>query len=240
MRFVPIKAEDQLDVQAIHRVRERLLEQRTSLVNQLRAFLLERGLIVRTGRAYLWRVLADVMTEAEQTVSPRMFRLMTTITEQWRMLEAQITDVDREIAEIAKTNDACQRLQTVPGVGPLAATAMVAAVGNGSAFDRGRQFSAWLGLVPQQRSTGGQTKLLGISKRGNEYLRRLFIHGARSVALQVKRERHAWGQWMTALQQRTRANVATVALANKLARIAWSVLSRNESYRLLTAPMVSG
>lgn len=240
MRFVPIKAEDQLDVQAMHRVRERLLEQRTSLVNQLRAFLLERGLIVRTGRAYLWRVLATVMTEAERTVSPRMFRLMSTITAQWRTLESQIAAIDGEIASIAKTNDACQRLQTVPGVGPLAATAMVAAVGNGSAFDKGRQFSAWLGLVPQQCSTGGQTKLLGISKRGNEYLRRLFIHGARSVALQVKRERHAWGSWMTALQQRTRANVATVALANKLARIAWSVLSRNEAYRLLTAPAVTG
>jgi transposase len=117
---------------------------------------------------------------------------------------------------------------------------MVAAVGNGSAFDKGRQFSAWLGLVPQQCSTGGQTKLLGISKRGNEYLRRLFIHGARSVALQVKRERHAWDLWMTALQQQTRANVATVALANKLARIALSVLSRNQSYRLLTAPAVTG
>jgi transposase len=236
MRFVPIKTEDQLDVQAMHRVRERLLEQRTSLVNQLRAFFLERGLVVRTGRAYLWRVLGDVMAEAEQTVSPRMFRLMSAIAEQWRVLESQITDIDREIGMIAKTNDACQRLQTVPGVGPLAATAMVAAVGNGSAFNRGRQFSAWLGLVPQQCSTGGQTKLLGISKRGNEYLRRLFIHGARSVGLQVKREGHAWGEWMTALQQRTRANVATVALANKLARIAWSVLSRNEPYRL-SAPV---
>jgi transposase len=237
MRFVPIKTEDQLDVQAMHRVRERLLEQRTSLVNQLRAFLLERGLIVRTGRAYLWRVLGDVMAEAEQTVSPRMFRLMAAIAEQWRVLEGQIADIDQEIGTIAKTNDACQRLQTVPGVGPLAATAMVAAIGNGSAFDRSRQFSAWLGLVPQQCSTGGQTKLLGISKRGNEYLRRLFIHGARSVGLQVKRERHAWGPWMTALQQRTRANVATVALANKLARIAWSVLSRNEPYHLI-APAI--
>ena len=111
-RFVPIKTEDQLDVQAMHRVRERLLEQRTSVVNQLRAFFLERGLTVRTGRAYLWRVLRDVMAEAEQMVSPCMFRLMNTIVEQWGMLEAQIAEIDREIGTIAKTNDACQRLQT--------------------------------------------------------------------------------------------------------------------------------
>jgi transposase len=231
MRFVPIKSEEQLDVQAMHRVRERLLEQRKSLVNQLRAFFLERGLIVRTGRAYLWRVLPDVMAQAEQIVSPRMFRLITAIGQHWRALEMQIGDLDREIASIAEADDACQRLQTIPGVGPLAATAMVAAVGNGSAFRKGREFSAWLGLVPQQCSTGGQTKLLGISKRGNEYLRRLFIHGARSVCLHAKRERHAWGQWITALQERKTSNIVTVALANKLARIAWSVLCRDQEYR---------
>jgi transposase len=231
MRFVLIKSEEQLDVQAMHRVRERLLEQRTSLVNQLRAFFLERGVIVRTGRAYLWRVLTDVMAEVEQIVSPRMFRLISGIVEQWRALELQIEGIDREITAIAASDDACQRLQTVPGVGPLAATAMVAAVGNGSAFQKGREFSAWLGLVPQQCSTGGQTKLLGISKRGNEYLRRLFIQGARSVCLHAKRERHAWGQWITALQERKTSNIATVALANKLARIAWSVLCRDQEYR---------
>jgi transposase len=166
MRFVPIKSEEQLDVQAMHRVRERLLEQRTSLVNQLRAFFLERGLIVRTGRAYLWRVLTDVMAEVERIVSPRMFHLISGIVEQWRALELHIEGIDREITAIAASDGACQRLQTVPGIGPLAATAMVAAVGNGSAFQKGREFSAWLGLVPQQCSTGGQTKLLGISKRG--------------------------------------------------------------------------
>jgi len=233
MRFVPIKTEDQLDVQAIHRVRERLLEQRKSLVNQLRAFFLERGLIVRTGRAYLWRVLSDVMAEAEQITSPRMFRLMNAIVQRWRMLEVAIDDIDCEIATIAQNDDACQRLQTVPGVGPLVETAMVAAVGNGSAFQKGREFSAWLGLVPQQCSTGGQTKLLGISKRGNEYLPRLFVHGARSVCLHVNRERHAWGKWITALRERKPSNVATVALANKLARVAWSVLNRNQEYRNL-------
>jgi transposase len=183
MRFVPIKTEEQLDVQAVHRVRERMLAQRTSLMNQLRPFFLERGLIVRAGRPYLWRALPEVLARAEETVSPRMFRLMQAIVQQWRDLEAQIAQLKEEIARVAQSDPACQRLQTVPGVGPLAATAIVAAIGNDAAFRRGREFSAWLGLVPRQCSTGGQTKLLGISKRGKEYLRRLFIHGARSVCL---------------------------------------------------------
>ena len=168
---------------------------------------------------------------AEETVSSRMFRLMQSIVQQWRDLEAQIASLEEEIARVAQMDPACQRLQTVPGVGPLAATAIVAAIGNGAAFQKGREFSAWLGLVPHQCSTGGQTKLLGISKRGNEYLRRLFIHGARSVCLHVNRSRHTWGEWITELKNRKPSNIATVALANKLARIAWSVLYRNEVYR---------
>lgn len=187
--------------------------------------------MVRTGRAYLWRALPEVLARAEEAVSPRMFRLMQSIVQQWRSLEAQIAELEVEILRVAEADPACQRLQTVPGVGPLAATAIVAAVGNGMAFQKGREFSAWLGLVPHQRSAGGQTKLLGISKRGNEYLRRLFIHGARSVCLHVNRTRHAWGEWITELKNRKPSNLATVALANKLARIAWSVLNRNEVYR---------
>ena len=160
-----------------------------------------------------------------------MFRLMQAIAQQWRVLEKQMDDLNKEILSIAEAEDACRRLQTVPGIGPLAATAMVAAIGNGAAFQKGRDFSAWLGLVPKQHSTGGKTTLLGISKRGNEYLRRLFIHGARSVCLHVHREGHAWGAWITSLRDCKPSNVATVALANKLARIAWAVLNRNEVYR---------
>lgn len=230
MRFVPIKSEEQLDVQAVHRVRERLMAQRTSLVNQFRAFLLERGLIVRTGRAYLWRALPDLIAQTEQVVSPRMFRLLLSIVQQWRELEAQLTEMEAEIARLAAADPSCLRLQTVPGIGPLAATAIVAAVGRGAAFQKGREFSAWLGLVPRQHSTGGKTKLSGISKRGNEYLRRLLIHGARSVCLHVNRAKHVWGDWITDLKSRKPSNLATVAMANKLARIAWAVLSRDQDY----------
>jgi transposase len=161
---------------------------------------LDRGLLARTGRAYLWRVLPEVMAQAEEAMSPRMFRLMQAIAQQWRVLEQQMDELNKEILSIAETEDACRRLQTVPGMGPLAATAMVAAIGNGAAFRKGRDFSAWLGLVPKQHSTGGKTTLLGIRKRGNEYLRRLFIHGARSVCLHVHREGHAWGGWITLLR----------------------------------------
>jgi transposase len=231
MRFVPIKTDDQLDIQALHRVRDRLVAQRTGLVNQFRAFLLERGLIVRAGRAYLWRELPQILAQAEEILSPRMFRLLRALVEQWRALETQLDDLDREIASLAQSDAACQRLQSVPGIGPLVATAMVAAIGKGTAFRKGREFSAWLGLVPRQCSTGGQTKLLGISKRGNEYLRRLFIHGARSVGLRGNCRRHSWGTWIQGLKQRRPSNIAIVALANKLARIAWSVLHHEEVYR---------
>lgn len=230
MRFVPIKSEEQLDVQAVHRVRERLMAQQISLVNQIRAFLLEHGLIVRTGRAYLWRALPDLIAQTEQVVSPRMFRLLLSIVQQWRELEAQLTEMEAEIARLAAADPHCMRLQTVPGIGPLAATAIVAAVGKGSAFQKGREFSAWLGLVPRQHSTGGKTKLSGISKRGNEYLRRLLIHGARSVCLHVNRAKHVWGDWITDLKNRKPSNLATVAMANKLARIVWAVLSRDQDY----------
>jgi transposase len=231
MRFVPIKTEDQLDLQALHRVRDRLVERRTSVVNQLRAFLLERGVVLRTGRAYLRKLMPAVLIDAEQHLAPRMYKLLCLLAEEWRYLEEGIEKLDHEIDAVASTDSACQRLLTVPGIGPLIATAMLAAIGNGSAFSKGREFAAWLGLIPKQCSTGGKPKLLGISKHGNEYLRRLFIHGARSIKNRVARDNHAFGPWLSQLESRANSNVVSVAMANKLARIAWVVLSRQEDYR---------
>lgn len=230
MRFVPIKTDDQLDLQAIHRVRDRLVERRTSLINQLRAFLLERGVTIRTGRQQLRREIPPVLAAAEKQLSGRMFRLLQRMIEEWNEIEEDLDEVNAEIEAIAKADEGCRRLLTVPGVGPVVATAMVAAIGNGSAFRRGREFATWLGLVPQQCSTGGKPKLLGISKRGNEYLRRLFIHGARSVVNRVKRERLPFGRWISGLEARSHANVVGVAVANKLARIAWAVLSNQTEF----------
>lgn len=225
MRFVPIKTQAQLDRQALHRVRSRLMRRRLSLTNQFRAFLLERGITVRTGIGHLRRGSAGGAGPGPPDVLPRMAALIERLVEEWRAVEAEMDRLNAEIVEIAVADPAAQRLLTIPGVGPLTATAMVAAVRNGAAFAKGREFAAWLGLVPRQCSTGGQPRLLGISKRGNNYLRRLFIHGARSVLMRVPRERLWFGDWLTQLQARAHRNTVAVALAARLARIAWAVLA---------------
>ena len=148
-----------------------------------------------------------------------------------RQLQSQIDEADAVIRRIAGEDEACQRLVEIPGVGPVIATAVVSAIGNGAAFKKGRGFAAWLGLVPGQYSTGGKQKLLGISKRGNIYLRKILIHGARAAAMRIKRDRFAIGGWMNALEARAPRNVLVVAMANKLARIAWAVLSTGNDYR---------
>jgi transposase len=231
MRFVPIKTEDQLDLQAIHRTRERFVTQRTRVTNQIRAYLLERGIVLRTGRLYLQRQMASILEDGEQRLSGLVRRLLDVLWQEWKHLDVQIAELQQQIETIAEQDEACQRLMEIPGIGPLASTLMVAAVGNGSAFHRGRDFSAWLGIVPAQASTGGKPRLLGISKRGNKYLRQLFVHGARSCKTHMNREKHPFGEWVTALEKRSHSNVVSVALANKIARIAWSVLARGERYR---------
>jgi len=231
MRFVPIKTDDQLDLQAMHRVRDRLVSRRTAVINQLRAFLLERGITFRQGRAYLRQHVPSILANDQLNLTSRMRRLLDHLWQEWKSLELQIEAHNEEIESIARADEACRRLREIPGVGPMVATAMVAAIGNGSAFRKGREFAAWLGLVPRQHSTGGKVRLLGISKRGNPYLRRLFIHGARSAVLFTKRQKHGIGGWMSRLESRAHRNVLVVALANKLARIALAVLAQGENYR---------
>jgi transposase len=233
MRFVPIKTEDQLDLQALHRVRDRLVARRTSVINQIRAFLLERGISFAKGPASLRRQMPEILENAEERLSPRMRRLLDFLWQEWNGLQAQIESLNDDVEQIANQDPACIRLQQIPGVGPLVATAVVSAIGNGAAFQKGREFAAWLGLVPRQWSTGGKTKLLGISKRGNPYLRKMFIHGARAAVLRVKREGSSLGKWMGQLETRTARNVVIVATANKLARISWAVLASGNDYHPL-------
>ena len=230
MRFVPLKTPAQLDLQALHRARSRLVARRTALINQIRSFLFEHGVVTRTGRRNLERILPGLLADEALPLSAQLRWLLGSLWGEWRQLEAQIVELTATIERIALEDPACRRLLAVPGVGALTATAVVSAIGNGAAFHRGRQFAAWLGLVPRQHSTGGKSRLLGISKRGNSYLRTLFILGAQSVARNAQRERHRFGPWLTELEKRTRKNVAVVALANKLARIAWAVLTRGEPY----------
>ncbi len=170
MRFVPIQTEDQLDLQALHRVRERLVSRRTSVINQIRAFLLERGISFRKGPASLRRQMPEILENADERLTARMRRLLDFLWQEWKHLQLQIESLSEDLEKVASSDAACRRLQQIPGVGPLVATAVVSAIGNGAAFHKGREFAAWLGLVPGQWSTGGKAKLLGISKRGNPYL----------------------------------------------------------------------
>lgn len=231
MRFVPIKSMEQLDLQAVHRLRDQLVGRRTAVINQVRAFLLERGITVRQGRKYLRQQMPLLLEDAEANLSPRIRTVLLRQLCEWKELDSQIEELSGEIDHSADQDEACRRLQEIPGVGALTATALIAAIGNGSAFRRGRDFSAWLGLVPRQASTGNRPLLLGISKRGNSYLRRLFIHGARSIATHMNRQNHRFGPWISRLEGKVHRNVLVVAIANKLARIAWAVLAKGQAYR---------
>jgi transposase len=226
-----IKTDDQLDLQALHRVRDRLVHRRTAVINQIRGFLLERGITFAKGPAKLRQQMPAILENADENLTPRLRSLLDHLWQEWKGLNSDIERVSDEIDAIAGQDAACRRLRQIPGVGPLVATATVAAIGNGAAFRKGREFAAWLGLVPRQHSTGGKAKLLGISKRGNVYLRRLFIHGARAMLLRVKYDTGRLGQWAHQLELRAPRNKVIVAVANKLARIAWAVLSTGNEYR---------
>ena len=231
MRFLPLKTVDQLDLQAIHRVRDRLVARRTGVINQLRAFLLERGLTPRTGRQHFARILPDVLADAGDALSPSIRHLIDQLRAEWCTLEDSIRDLTRQVTQIARQDAVCQRLIEIPGFGALSATALVAAIGKGTTFRKGRDLAAWLGLVPLQKTTGGKPTLLGIRKRGNGYLRRLLLQGARSVHRLANRSRLPFRAWLDALDARAHPNVVAVALANRLVRIAWAVLTREAPYR---------
>jgi transposase len=231
MRFVPIKTDDQLDLQALHRVRDRLVQRRTAVINQIRGFLLERGLTFAKGPANLRNRMPAILEDAEQNITPRMRMLLDQIWQEWKRLENDIAIISEEIERISNEDEACQRLRQIPGIGPLVSTATAAAMGNGAGFNKGLEFAAWLGLVPRQLSTCGPAMLDGISMRGNIYLRRMFIHGARAVLLRVKNKTGSFGPWVHQLELRAPRNKVIVAIANKLARIAWAVLSKQMDYR---------
>jgi transposase len=231
MRFVPIKTEEQLDLQALHRVRERWVMRRTAVVNQIRSLLLERGLTVPRGRSHLEQMLPRILEDAELKLSGSFRVLLAQLRMELEQLAARIEPMDAAIQQEARDNEACQRLTEIPGVGPVTATALIGAIGNGSAFGKGRALSAWMGIVPGEYSTGGKQKLLGISKRGNKYLRRLFVQGARSVLQHHDKQAPGLRDWLAQLLTRAHQNVVVVALANKLVRMAWAVLCKNERYR---------
>lgn len=229
MRFVALKSEEQLDMQTLHRARDRLVGERTALINQLRAVLLERGITVAQGRRKLERHLAGL--NGPEGLSQRMRVLIEDMRLQWSELDRRIAELDKELAEWVRNEEAARRLMTIPGIGVLNATALIAAIGQGESFARGRDLAAWLGLVPRQVTTGGKPRLVGISKRGNKYLRKLLIHGARAALPTLLESPTPLGAWLRGLTTRMHKNAAVVALANKLARMAWAVLRHNETFR---------
>ena len=231
MRFVQIKTQEQLDIQAMHRVRDRLVQRRTALINEIRGFLLDRGIIFAADPKHLRKNLPAVIEDAEQNLTPRLRWLLDRMWQEWKQVELDIEAVSDELERISEQNELCRRLRKIPGFGPLVSTATVAAIGTGAAFRRGRDFAAWVGIVPRQYSTGGKQKLLGISKRGNRYLRRMLIHGARAVLFRIKYDTGGFGEWFRRLAQRAPRNKVVVAIANKLARMAWAVLSSGKEYR---------
>lgn len=229
MRLVTLKSEEQLDLQVLHRARERLIAARTRLTNQLRAVLLERGVILPKRRAPLRHRLHELMA-GELPISPRVIRLLEDLRDEWASLDERIRAYDDELAALTRENQQARQLATIPGIGVINATALLAAVGDGSAFAKGRDLAAWLGLTPRQHSTGGRTKLLGISKRGNKYLRTQLIHGARAALTHFAKTPTRIGAWTRQLLTRAHPNVVVVALAAKLARIVWAVLRHGRAF----------
>jgi len=231
MRFVAVKSAAQQDVQAVHRVRQQLVKTRTALVNQVRGLLAEYGIVFPQGIAHLRRALPLISEDCDNGLSGVMRELLGEIGERLKFIEERLRQYELRIQRLFRQDERCRRLAEVEGVGPLIATALVAAVGNASEFKSGRELAAYLGLVPRHRASGGRTVLLGISKRGDRYLRTLLVHGARSAMRTIERRRTARSVWAGRLKLRRGSNVAAVALANKNARVLWALLTRGESYR---------
>ncbi|ADY66007.1 IS110 family RNA-guided transposase [Agrobacterium tumefaciens] len=226
MRFVGVKQADQVDLQMLHRVRSRLVSARTNLICQMRAYCLEHGIAMRQGAGVFKVDICRVMDDLDNNLTPMARSALRDLLDDFRRLEARIRQVSDEIEKIADTDERARRLMTIPGIGPLGATAILSAIGNPTRFSKAPDVAAWLGLVPRQYSTGGKQNLLGISKPGNNYLRRLIIHGARSCMLHLDRRKDRLGVWIDTLRLRMHVNKVAVALAAKLARIVWVVLTK--------------
>ena len=231
MRFVPVKSLEQQAVLVLHRVRQGLTAERTAAINQLRGLLAEFGIVLPKGRHQLRAGIGDVLENAENTI-PGLARLaLTDLNERIGELDQRILAYDRQLEMLARESEPARRLQQIPGIGPITATALVASVGDAKIFKNGRQFAAWLGLVPRQHSTGGKVRLGRISKRGDLYLRMLLIHGSRAVLFRTKDKSDRLMRWAEALRARRGTRKAAVALAARNARIAWVLLAKGESYQ---------
>jgi transposase len=235
MRFVTIKSIEQQDLQALHRVRQLLVHQRTAIINQVRGVLAERGIVVAQSPAALHRAMPDVLASQDEQLSQFCRGLIVELLEHLKSIKLCIDSCDAKVKAVMASSEACKRIGAIDGVGPMTATAIVAAVGDASEFKNGRHLAAWLGLVPRQYSSGGKSKLFGISKRGDTYLRTLLIHGARSVLRYVASKADPQSKWLRELIERRGYNRAAVAVANKNARVIQALLSSGRAYVKPTA-----
>jgi transposase len=231
MRFVPIKRVEQQDLQSLHRVRERLIKARTALVNEIRGLLSEYGMILPQGITKFRRLIVPTLEAGEAQLTPCSRELFRQLYEEFLALDQRLASYDEKLTAMGQAHPECRRLQTIPGIGPVTATALMAAISDATQFKNGRQLAAWLGLVPREHSTGGKPRLLGISKRGDVYLRTLLVHGARATLRWVDTKSDDRSRWVRALIARRGKNRAAVALANKNARIVWALLVHHQEYR---------
>lgn len=230
-RFVPIKSIERQDIQMMHRIRQRYVKEVTALSNQIRGLLSEYGIVTQKGVSTLLNHLPDILEDADNGLTHRSRALFHGLREELSHLKARVEAFDKALVKVAKEESVCQQLMTMPGIGPTIATTLYAAIGLGKDFHSARHLSAWCGIVPRQHSTGGKANLLGISKRGNKYLRTQLINGARSVLSRVKGKEDSVSCWAKKLLERSSFNCACVALANKMLRMAWAMLRNNEEYR---------
>lgn len=230
MRFVPIKNIEQQAVLSLHRARQGFVRARTAQANQIRGLLAEYGQIVPQGIHHLARRVPEILEDASNELPDTFRALLARLLEHLKDLDRQIKELELQITQWHRANELSRKLTAVPGIGPITASALVATVGDAKNFSNGRQLAAWLGLVPKQESSGGKTVLLGISKRGDVYLRTLLIHGARSVLWAARHRKESVDRWVQGLLERRNANVAAVAMANKTARIVWALLAKGRQY----------
>ena len=231
MRFVPEKSIKQQDMQSIHRIRSQLVARRTAQGNQIRGLLLEYGIIIPKGISYVRREMPLILEAADNGLSDLFREILCELYEELVHLDKRVEEMEEKLLRLSRQNEDCQRLLTIPGIGLLTATALVAAIGDVSVFKNGRELAAWLGLVPRQHSTGGKTSLMGISKRGDTYLRTLLIHGGRTVVRVAGKYEDKRNRWINDLDQRRGKNISAVAVANKNARLAWALLSKKAIYQ---------
>jgi transposase len=233
MRFVGIKNIEQQDILGIHRVRERLVRERTAIINQTRGLLMEYGIVVAQSTAQIRKKLAAILDDTENELTSLGRELFRDLQMQFYAIDAKISEYDKKIERLCRENETCNRLTQVQGVGAITATALVATIGDANVFKNGREMAAFIGLVPKQHSSGGKQVLLGISKRGDRYLRCLLVHGARAVMSRRKHLPTKKGLWLKALEERRGRNRTTIALANKNTRILWAMMARGEDYKAI-------